>query len=172
VVKTYSIKRFFIIMICLVSLALGACSDNEVASDKEDNQLVLGKNGFIWNIQVKYSTNDPSALAIYANPITVESENELSTYWTRDKSGVSEPGKGILGFQTIVHGTKKGNTAELNGTFLIFNGSENGPNKMVNIKGSYPIIDDADIEHTPTYIIFTDEGFREVSQDEWNSYRP
>lgn len=161
-------KIAFLGVLCLAILMMAACSDDAGgggASNPGGGKQIIGENVFEWGIQIKY--NSSSSVAFFAEPMSEENRKELQALWNNG----NEHKQGTFGSVVLITGKKKGNNAELEGSFTVYNGSPSNSSDKVTIKGKYDI-DELPSTDNSSYFIYTDQGFRNVEKSEWIAYRP
>jgi hypothetical protein len=125
-------------LILMLTAGLTACGSEEAAGGSEtagveagtEGELILGENAFGVSFSVKKVSKEPVAFIV----------EPFADKWG-DGTNVFEmsEGTGIWGKDALVAGIKKGNKADLDGSFTIYANDKNGPSVTVEVKGTYEV---------------------------------
>lgn len=126
-------KRVLVLLAAIIlTVTLAGCGNNEAAGGKagETGELILGENAFGVKAYVRNMTSEKVTFMVvpYGGEFGVEA----------GKGEVDGPG-GVFGAPGLVAGKKQGDRAELNGSFMIYAGDENGPSVEIMVNGTFGI---------------------------------
>ncbi|HYE68059.1 MAG TPA: hypothetical protein VEA58_05565 [Anaerovoracaceae bacterium] len=130
-------KRLVLLLsVLILAFGLTGCGGEDAGAEAaagetgEERELILGENAFGVSFSVK-KVSDESVVFI-VEPFADK---------FGDGTNVFEMGEGlgIWGRDALVAGTKKGNEADLKGSFTIYADSKNGPSVTIDVDGTYGI---------------------------------
>lgn len=153
-------KHIILIIIFTLALFLGACSDNGSGNGNDGGKgLVVGENAF--------------EVGVYVKNVSSESVNLKVDPSIADVNGVSEDEKwseigpnGNYGTIALVAGDKKGNNAELDGSFTIYANDTNGPSIVTDLSGKF-VIEELTSYGSSYFFFYKDGGFQQTTKDEF-----
>jgi len=132
-------KRFVrLLFVLILALGLTGCGGEDAGAGGEaaagetgeESELILGENAFGVSFSVKKVSDEPVVFIV-----------EPFADKFGDGTNVFEMGEGlgIWGRDALVAGTKKGNEADLQGSFTIYADSKDGPSVTIDVDGTYGI---------------------------------
>ena len=129
-------KFALLLFVLILAFGLTGCGGEdtgaEVAAGEtgEESELILGENAFGVSFSVKKVSEEPVVFIV-----------EPFADQFGDGTNVFEIGEGIgiWGRDALVAGTKKGNKADLQGSFTIYADSKDGPSVTIDVDGTYQI---------------------------------
>lgn len=151
-------KRFYLIMAVLVvfGMLLAGCGNEEAG---ETNGLVVGENAFETGVYIK--CNSSEKVMFFVEPTSDDIRAAVEENW--NNGGMSAGNYGTL---ALVEGRKKGEKAEIDGSFTVFVNDSGGPSVTVPVKGTY-VIDELTGYDNSYFFIYTDDGLNQVTKEEW-----
>lgn len=139
-------KKLIVSLFALIlALSITACS-NEATSGSDSEDLVIGENAFGVHVTVKNMTSDMVNFIVYPN---------ADEFGYGGQGEVDE--RGIFGTDGLVPGKKKGEKADLNGSFKLYANDESGPYVEIKVDGTY-LIDDLNNDFETMYFYIYEGG--------------
>lgn len=153
-------KKVLVLLVLMLVFNLSGCGDEQ---ENEKKGLIAGENAFEWGVNIKCSLSD--AVKFYVEPTTEDIRASVEERWA--EGGMKS---GTFGTTALVAGKKKGENAELDGSFTIYVNDTNGPSVTSTVQGKYYIDELPGYENSYFYI-YTEDGFKQVTKQEWNSFK-
>jgi len=144
----------------MVSLVLfTGCGDTQGG---EMEGLVVGENAFETGVYIKCDSSEEARF--YVEPASDEIRMALEEDW--EDGGMTS---GNFGTLALVEGKKKGEEADLDGAFTVFVNESGGPSVTIDVTGRY-VIDELTSFENSYFFVYTDDGLKQVSQQEWKAF--
>lgn len=137
-------KILMLLLVLMVGVGLTGCGDGQKAGNGE---LVLGENAFGVHVTVRNMTSEKVKFMV------IPHADEFGY------GGQAEIGDGIFGTDGLVPGRKKGDEAELDGSFTLYAHNESGPSAVITVKGTYKIDDLNNDFSTMHFYLYQDGQF-------------
>lgn len=124
------------LFVLILALGLTGCGGEDAGAEAaagetgEESELILGENAFGVSFSVKKVSDEPVIFIV--EPFADKIGDGTNVF------GMGE-GLGIWGRDALVAGTKKGNEADLQGSFTIYADSKDGPSVTIDVDGTYTI---------------------------------
>lgn len=147
-------------LILMLVFSLTGCGD-EQGNDK--NRLIAGENAFEWGVNIKCSSSD--AVKFYVDPAREDIRSTVEERWA--EGGMKS---GTFGTTALVAGKKKGEKAELDGSFIIYVNDISGLSVNASVQGKYNIDDLPNYENS-YFFIYTEDELKQVTKQEWTSFK-
>ncbi|HYE68060.1 MAG TPA: hypothetical protein VEA58_05570 [Anaerovoracaceae bacterium] len=138
---------------------LAGCSSGEEA---ETNGMVVGENAFEIGIYLKCDSSEEAKF--FVEPTRDDLRATVEEGWK--DGGMSS---GNFGTLALVEGKKKGEKADLDGSFTVFVNDSSGPSATVAVKGTY-VIDELTGFENSYFFLYTDDGLKQVAEQEWKDF--
>ncbi|KJS21669.1 MAG: hypothetical protein VR72_09230 [Clostridiaceae bacterium BRH_c20a] len=121
-------KFLLLILVILIIFSTTGCNDEEAGGEKGN---IIGENVFQVKVMVRNMTSENVKFMVrpHADEAGYEGQGE-----------VDGPG-GVFGTYGAVPGTKKGDKADLEGSFTLYAHDTSGPSATIDVKGTYVIQD-------------------------------
>ncbi len=153
-------KRNALLVGLIVSFVLlTGCGDDQEA---ETNGMVVGENAFEIGVYVKCDSSEK--VKFFVEPTSDDNRAAVEEGW---KNGGMSAGN--FGTLALVEGRKKGEDAAVDGSFTVFVNDSSGPSVTVAVKGTYVIDELTELENS-YFFLYTDDGLKEVTQQEWKDF--
>jgi len=151
-------KLLVILLVCSLTLMMAGCGSEDTSGEETfgNGEYVLGENAFGVHVTVKNMTTDTVKFMVipHADEFGYEGQGEI--------------GEGIFGTDGLIPGKKKGDNAELDGSFKIYAFDENGPSATITVKGTYSIDALSNDFSTMHFYLFDGTQFIESNQETVN----
>lgn len=145
-----------LIVFCVL---LAGCGNGEEA---ETNGMVVGENAFEIGVYIKCDSSEEAKF--FVEPT---SDNIRATVEEGWKNGGMSAGN--FGTLALVEGRKKGEEAELDGSFTVFVNDSSGPSVTVAVK-KMQVIDELTAYENSYFFLYTDDGLKQVAEQEWKDF--
>jgi len=139
-------KILALLLVLMLAFSLTGCGDEQKAGNGE---LVLGENAFGIKVYVRNMTSEKVKFMVVPH---------ADTFGYGGKGEVDGPG-GVFGTSGLVPGKKKGEKAELDGSFTLYAYDESGPSVAIQVKGTYKIDDLKSDFSTMHFYLYQDGQF-------------
>ena len=153
-------KKFIFLVVLILTICLTACGGEQSA---ETNGLVVGENAFETGVYIK--CNSSEKVKFFVEPTSDEIRAAVEENW--NNGGMSVGNYGTL---ALVEGRKKGEKAEIDGSFTVFVNDSSGPSVTVPVKGTY-VIDELTGYDSSYFFTYTDDGLNQVTEEEWEAFK-
>lgn len=145
-----------LIVFCVL---LAGCGNGEEA---ETNGMVVGENAFEIGVYIKCDSSEEAKF--FVEPTRDDIRATVEEGW---KNGGMSAGN--FGTLALIEGRKKGEEAELDGSFTVFVNDSSGPSVTVAVKGTY-VIEELTVYENSYFFLYTDDGLRQVTEQEWKEF--
>jgi len=145
-----------LIVFCVL---LAGCGNGE---EVETNGMVVGENAFEIGVYVKCNSSEEAKF--FVEPTRDDLRATVEEGWK--DGGMSSGNYGTL---ALVKGSKKGEEADLDGSFTVFVNDSSGPSVTVSVKGTY-VIEELTAYENSYFFLYTDDGLKQVAEQEWKEF--